>query len=83
MKAVGVTADIPAKETELVTEMIIKLRVQLQPAYLPITDAATGACPVASSAGTAHIPQMVNNEAVILYFRIVSANGPVKEGKYA
>jgi hypothetical protein len=49
-----------------------------KPAYLPIIDAAIGACPVANSAGTAHIPQMVNNEAVILYFRIVSANGPVK-----
>jgi hypothetical protein len=46
--------------------------------YLPIIDAATGAWPVVSSAGTAHNPQRVNNEAVILYFRIVSANGPFK-----
>lgn len=35
-----------------------------------------GACPVLNNAGTAKIPQIPKNEAVILYLLIVSANGP-------
>lgn len=44
--------------------------------FLPSATLKTGACPVLIKLGTAIIPQIPKNEAVILYFFIESANGP-------